>query len=247
MPSPVMLHKRKRRTESLSRGSAARPGAPSEASWEDLTLESPRNELNRSESGLRGGCHRSECRLRAYESSNAARAIARAVSAATRWDEKASFPAHSEVQGFHELAARKGRLAVDKGRTGAMTMTIVGLDLGDPFSSACALGHESGEVQKGRLPTTRQGFARHFAGTPLMRIALEVAPTRPGRAGCSPPGAPGPRRQPTQGAPHRPQPSQTSSSAATTVSSRRSVSATPKLRRCDRSPASVPSLPSPTS
>jgi transposase len=69
---------------------------------------------------------------------------------------------------------------MDKGSTATMTMTIVGLDLGDRFSSACALDPESGEVQKEwRLPTTRQGLARHFVGKPRMRIALEVGTHSP--------------------------------------------------------------------
>lgn len=60
------------------------------------------------------------------------------------------------------------------------TMTIVGLDLGDRFSSACALDSESGELQKEwRLPTTREGLARHFAGKPPARIALEVGTHSP--------------------------------------------------------------------
>src|SRR4026209_1506631 len=102
-------------------------------------------------------------RLMAYEFSGRTRANAGVASAATRWDEKASLPAHSKVQGFHELKAQKGRLAMDKRSTATMTKTIVGLDLGDRFSSACALDPESGEVQKEwRLPTTRQGLARHF-------------------------------------------------------------------------------------
>ena len=104
-------------------------------------------------------------RLAAYEFSGAARAKARVASAATRWDEKASLPAHSKVQGFHEHEAQKGRLATDE-RSKATT-TMVGLDLGDRFSSACSLDPDSGEVQKEwRLPTTRQGLARHFAGKP---------------------------------------------------------------------------------
>jgi transposase len=61
---------------------------------------------------------------------------------------------------------------MDKRSTVAMT---VGLDLGDRFSSACALDTQSGEVKREwRLPTTRQGLARYFAGKPPMRIALEV-------------------------------------------------------------------------
>ena len=67
---------------------------------------------------------------------------------------------------------------MDKGSTA--TMTIVGVDLGDRFSSACALDPASGEVQREwRLPTTRQGLARHFAGKPPMRIVLEVGTHSP--------------------------------------------------------------------
>ena len=116
----------------------------------------------------------------AIEFSGKSRANARDLSAATRWDEKARLPAHSKVHGFHELEAQKGRLAMDKPSTATMTTTIVGLDLGDRFSSACMLDPESGEVQKEwRLPTTRQGLARYFAGKPPMRIALEVGTHSP--------------------------------------------------------------------
>lgn len=56
----------------------------------------------------------------------------------------------------------------------------VGLDLGDRFSSGCGLATESGEVeQEWRMPTTRQGLARHFEGEPRMRIALEVGTHSP--------------------------------------------------------------------
>jgi transposase len=66
---------------------------------------------------------------------------------------------------------------MDKRSTAAMT---VGLDLGDRFSSACALDSASGEVKhEWRMPTTRQGLARYFAGKPPMRIALEVGAHSP--------------------------------------------------------------------
>lgn len=59
-------------------------------------------------------------------------------------------------------------------------MTTVGLDLGDRFSSACALDTKSGKLQsEWRLPTTEQGLARHFEGQPPMRIALEVGTHSP--------------------------------------------------------------------
>jgi hypothetical protein len=56
-------------------------------------------------------------------------------------------------------------------------MTIVGLDLGDRFSSACTLDPESGEVRKEwRLPTTRQSLARYFAGKPRCASLSKWAP-----------------------------------------------------------------------
>jgi transposase len=56
----------------------------------------------------------------------------------------------------------------------------VGLDLGDRFSSGCALATESGEMRsEWRLPTTRQGLARYFEGKASMRIALEVGTHSP--------------------------------------------------------------------
>ena len=59
------------------------------------------------------------------------------------------------------------------------TMTV-GLDLGDRFSSACALDTESGELRREwRLQTTRKGLAQHFEGQPPMRIALEVGTHSP--------------------------------------------------------------------
>ncbi len=55
----------------------------------------------------------------------------------------------------------------------------VGLDLGDRFSSACALA-ASGEIaREWRLPTTGKGLAQHFEGQPRMRIALEVGTHSP--------------------------------------------------------------------
>ncbi len=67
---------------------------------------------------------------------------------------------------------------MDKGSTA--TMTVVGLDLGDRFSTACALDGATGKViREWRLPTTRQGLARYFAGKPPMRIALEVGTHSP--------------------------------------------------------------------
>src|SRR5215210_5868914 len=67
---------------------------------------------------------------------------------------------------------------MDKGSTA--TMTVVGLDLGDRFSTACALDSATGElIREWRLPTTRQGLARYFGGKPPMRIALEVGTHSP--------------------------------------------------------------------
>src|SRR6187455_164089 len=86
-------------------------------------------------------------------------------------------PRTLRCKGFTSSRLRKGRLTMDKRSTVAMT---VGLDLGDRFSSACALDTHSGEVKREwRLPTTRQGLARYFAGKPPMRIALEVGAHSP--------------------------------------------------------------------
>lgn len=59
-------------------------------------------------------------------------------------------------------------------------MEIVGLDLGDRFSGACSVGHDTGEiVREWRVPTTPQGLARDFEGRPAVRIALEVGTHSP--------------------------------------------------------------------
>jgi transposase len=55
----------------------------------------------------------------------------------------------------------------------------VGLDLGDRFSSACALDASGHITREWRLPTTRKGLAQHFEGQPAMRIALEVGTHSP--------------------------------------------------------------------
>jgi len=56
----------------------------------------------------------------------------------------------------------------------------VGLDLGDRFSSACALDTKSGELQREwRVPTSRKGLAQHFERQRPMRIALEVGTHSP--------------------------------------------------------------------
>jgi len=56
----------------------------------------------------------------------------------------------------------------------------VGLDLGDRFSSACALDTDSGGIKsEWRMATTGTGLARHFEGQPPIRIALEVGTHSP--------------------------------------------------------------------
>jgi hypothetical protein len=61
---------------------------------------------------------------------------------------------------------------MDKRSTASMT---AGVDLGDRFSSPCGLETVSGEIKsEWRMPTPREGLARHFEGQPSMRIALEV-------------------------------------------------------------------------
>src|SRR5687768_14814311 len=73
--------------------------------------------------------------------------------------------------------AQKGRLAMTKRSTAAMT---VGLDLGDRVSSACVLDTRSGEeLEQWRVRTTRAALARRFEGQPAMRVALEVGSQSP--------------------------------------------------------------------
>src|SRR5687768_16065236 len=75
-------------------------------------------------------------------------------------------------KGFSSSRAQKGRLAMTKRSTAALT---VGLDLGDRFSEVCVVDTASGETERElRVRTTPAGLARQFEGRPAMRIALEV-------------------------------------------------------------------------
>jgi hypothetical protein len=107
----------------------------------------------------------------AYEFSGNTRPNARDLSAATRWDEKASPRALStcDVQG--ELEAQ-GRLAMKERSPAAMT---AGLDLGDRFSNACGPEVEGGEVKsEWRMPTTRSDPQMYITkeGDPSLRQLL---------------------------------------------------------------------------
>jgi len=80
-------------------------------------------------------------------------------------------------KGFPSSRAQKGRLAMTKRSTAALT---VGLDLGDRFSEVCVVDTASGETERElRVRTTPAGLARQFEGRPAMRIALEVGTHSP--------------------------------------------------------------------
>ena len=65
-------------------------------------------------------------------------------------------------------------------RSTSVERVIVGLDLGDRSSGACAIEQGSGSVvREWRLPTTQRALARHFEHQPAMRIALEVGTHSP--------------------------------------------------------------------
>ena len=52
---------------------------------------------------------------------------------------------------------------------------VVGLDLGDRYSSYCILAGSTAEVmEEGRIQTTVAALEKHFAAEPRMRIALEA-------------------------------------------------------------------------
>lgn len=51
---------------------------------------------------------------------------------------------------------------------------FVGLDLGDRYSAVCILSHDAQVQKRFRCHTTPEGFAKHFAERPRVRIALEA-------------------------------------------------------------------------
>jgi transposase len=55
----------------------------------------------------------------------------------------------------------------------------VGLDLGDRFSHYCMLNSDGDAIETGRIQSTEAALRRHFAGEPLMRIALECGTHSP--------------------------------------------------------------------
>ena len=52
----------------------------------------------------------------------------------------------------------------------------MGVDLGDRASHLCVLDQGGRVVERGRVPTTRDGIGKRFGKRSRMRIAMEVSP-----------------------------------------------------------------------